>query len=76
MADTYIDSPSGVKGTYPVGVADTGDTQQGEPIFAVKVASSGTADAFFFVDGGNGKKVAVGLQLVSTNPDIYAIMVS
>lgn len=75
MADTYVDSPPGVKGTYPVGLADTGDTQRGEPIYAIQT-SSGPADAFFFAPSGNGRQVAIGLTLISTNPDIYAIMVS
>lgn len=79
MADTYTFVPgelSDRKATkLPLALIDTGDTMNGQPVYAVAVSTDTTADAVMWINGEVGTKVALGLVALGTTPETYAIMV-
>lgn len=80
MADTYTFIPgelSDRKATkLRLALIDTGDTMNGQPVYAVAVSTDTTADAIMWMNGEVGTKVALGLVALGTTPETYAIMTS
>lgn len=80
MADTYTFIPgelSDRKATkLPLALIDTGDTMNGQLVYAVAVSTDTTADAIMWISGEVGTKVALGLVALGTTPETYAIMTS
>jgi len=80
MADTYTFIPAELadrKATkLPLALIDTGDTSEGQPVYAVAVSTDTTADAIMWVNSEPGTKIALGLVGLGTTPETYALMVN